>query len=71
MVMQTVLPAAVQQQVQLPEEQGEERQDAPKQHIARADFGGRLVQDGLSSSPTAAPHWFCLLDWLFVRWGSG
>lgn len=38
MVVQTVLPAAVQQQVQLPEEQGEEQQDAPKQHICQ----GRL-----------------------------
>lgn len=38
MVMQTVLPAAVQQQVQLLEEQGGEQQDAPKGHICQ----GRL-----------------------------
>lgn len=34
----TILPAAAQQQVQLLQEQGEEQQDAPKQHICQ----GRL-----------------------------
>lgn len=55
-VMQTVLPAAVQQQVQLLEEQGGAQQDAPKQDICQgrlwrqAGLGCPLLPSNCSSS---------------------
>lgn len=51
----TILPAAAQQQVQLLQQQGEEQQDAPQQHICQ----GRLQRHAGLACPllpsTAAP----------------
>lgn len=64
----TILPAAAQQQVQLLQEQGQEQQDAPRQH----NLPGKTSEarwSSMSSPPLQSqlPHQCCLLDGLFVQ----
>lgn len=67
----TILPAAAQQQVQLLQEQGEEKQDAPKQHICQGRFQRHAsLVCPLLPFQLQLPHQSCLLDGLFVHQGS-